>query len=602
LFALTAAAVVGVFGVVAYRAVHASTLEAAHARLRAVVVQIDTIMELGVRSQIEMLGAAAADPAVAGALRSPASALTPAATHALERLRGAAETTDVVLVWPDGRTRHVAGPNVGLDARAGARDIPASPAVGPMYRRDDVLHFEATAPVKDGSQTRGAIRVIRHLGAGSANRRIASNLLGESAVWLVGNAGGELFRNGAAVAYPLEAGAQGQYRRDGEAWLSASAPVAGTPWLIAIDLPERTALAPARAVLLPFVIAGLLTSLAGALIGVRVSRTMTRPLSQLTEAAEAIARGERDVRLVETHRSDEIGRLARAFATMAGSVRGVQDRLEAEVDARRDELGRAVARLRHLDEELRKSQRLATLGQLSSSVGHELRNPLGVMSTVVFMLDALPDASPKLKSYAGLLREQIRLSDRIISDLLDRARSGRPQLEPVDIGRLVDERLAHAAIPATIRVVRLVDPLPPLVLDGDRVGQIVWNLITNAIQAMSDGEGTLTVAVLLQGSRLRVEVRDTGPGVPRGERDRIFEPLFTTKTHGVGLGLSISRAFARASGGDLYIEDGPAGGSTFVLELPAALAASPEAAEPAAGEPAADDVRPPGWGSVTRAG
>jgi signal transduction histidine kinase len=267
---------------------------------------------------------------------------------------------------------------------------------------------------------------------------------------------------------------------------------------------------------------------------------------------------------------------------MAASVRGVHERLESEIDVRTGELTGAVARLQQLHEELRQSERFATLGRLSGSVGTELRNPLGVMSKVVFLLESLPDASSKLKDYASLLRTQIRLSERLISDLLDRARLGEPAYSTVDVPRLVDDVLDRAAIPGAVRVERRFStPLPPMRLDRDQLSQILWNLLTNAVQAMQGGPGTLTIAVSAAGARLRIEIRDTGPGIDRADVERVFDPAFTTKPQGVGLGLSISRAFARASGGDLFVSGAGGRGASFVLDLPAAPA--PVAVDIAAG-------------------
>ena len=162
------------------------------------------------------------------------------------------------------------------------------------------------------------------------------------------------------------------------------------------------------------------------------------------------------------------------------------------------------------------------------------------------------------------------VSERIISDLFDRARSGAMTVS-VDIAALVDELIARIDLPPGIRLARQIPAgLPAAVLDRDRVGQILWNLMTNATQAMrAGGGGVLTIAATIADDRLRFEISDSGPGIPAEDADRIFEPLYTTKSEGVGLGLSISRAFARATGGDLRLErTGPAG-TTFVLELPA---------------------------------
>jgi signal transduction histidine kinase len=455
-------------------------------------------------------------------------------------------------------------------------DFPPDATINPILERDGVLFMQSSVSVRDQGAAVGGIRVTRRLGPGTANRRIAEKLVGPEVALLLGNQIGALWLNGRAVTSPAVVEPSAERTRDGRIWLSVTGGVRQTPWIVALELPEHAALAPARALLAPFVMIGALIAAGAALLGVPISRTITNPLADVTAAAEAVARGERHVQLASVGRRDEIGRLARAFATMAASVRGVHDRLESEVDARTGELTGAVARLEQLHEDLRQSERFATLGRLSGSVGTELRTPLGVMSKVVFLLEGLPDASPKLKDYASLLRTQIRLSERLISDLLDRARVGEPAYSTVDVPHLIDDVLDRAAVPTALSVERRFDtPLPPMRLDRDQVGQILWNLVTNAVQAMQGGPGTLTIAASAAGARLRIEVHDTGPGIDRTDVERVFDPSYTTKPQGVGLGLSISRAFARAIGGDLFVAGAGGRGACFVLDLPAVPVAVP---------------------------
>ena len=150
------------------------------------------------------------------------------------------------------------------------------------------------------------------------------------------------------------------------------------------------------------------------------------------------------------------------------------------------------------------------------------------MNTVVALIDGLPEASPKLRDYSRLLREQLRLSERIITDVLDRARSGAPVRSRVDVSQLLDEVASRAVRPGHIRVVREDDaPLPPVWLDRDHVGQIVWNLITNAVQAIqghSPQGGTVTVGASVAAGRLRIQVRDTGPGLGPERRSASSSP------------------------------------------------------------------------------
>ncbi|MGQ0767316.1 MAG: sensor histidine kinase [Gemmatimonadota bacterium] len=551
LFAFTAAVTVAAFGLFAYRAVEESAIGATHTRLRSAVVQVNTIVELGVLNQLESVGAVARDPAVVAALQVGGTAASLLVDSALARLRTRLDTTVAVdLVRRDGIVlRSIPAHRVRRSPHGSA--IPQTAALGPIHERDSLQRFQATAPVRVGQEIVGAVRVTRLIGQGtSANTRIVERIVGPEGELLVGNVDGTMWVRGRALTYPLDQPSPVIYERDGQRWVSASLPVRDSPWLYAVDLPEHVALAPARALITPFLMTGSLIALAGALLGFGVSNRITRPLGELTAATEAIARGDRNVNLVATDRHDEIGRLARAFETMATSVRSVQEKLESDIDSRTGELSTAVDRLRELHEELKQSERLATIGRLSGSVSHELRNPLGVMSNVVFLLDALPDASPRIRDYASLLREQIRLSERIISDLLDRVRSGSSERASMDVTRLLDDVLERMTIPDCVDVDRqYVAGLPQVMVDRDQVGQVLWNLVSNAVQAMqgSPGEGkeggTLTIEASAAGDRLYVEVRDTGAGVRSEDAERIFEPLYTTNAKGVGLGLSISRAF-----------------------------------------------------------
>lgn len=585
LLALMAIVIVTAFGSFAYRTARVTTLTATHTRLRSAVAQINTIAELGVVNQLDTLRSVAKDPAVVSALRSPAGPLGEAALVPLHRLQGSGANASLVeLDGLDGRVLYRSDASLAQASNRPAMSFPVEGAIGPIYDGAGTQMFDVGVGITDGDTRLGTLQVTRRLGRG-ANRRIIAGLLGDQAALLIGNQGGPMWGETGSQRYPAGAGPV-SYERDGQTWVSVSASVRGTPWLYAVEVPEYAAIAPARALLTPFLVTGFVLALAAALVGLLIGRRITSPLADLTKAAEAMARGDRTVTLAPARRNDEIGRLSHAFGTMASSVHAVQDRLESEADASAGELRRAVGRLRQLDDELRRNERFATLGRLSGSVGHELRNPLGVMSTVVFLLDALPDASPKLKDYSALLREQIRLSERIISDVLDRARANAPVYTPVNLARLLEDLLIRAELPSTITVEMHVAPaLPPMLLDRDRVGQVIWNLVTNAVQAMQ-GAGTLTIRASIAGGRLRIEVSDSGPGISASDAERVFEPLFTTKNDGVGLGLSISQAFARSNGGDLFVKTGHVGGACFVFELPIRPAADVAAAGSVSASPA----------------
>ncbi len=573
---VTAVLTVTAFGLFAYRAARTATLDATKTRLHSALAQLNSITEPGMASQLDGVRAVTRDPAIVEALRHSDQPLSDAAVASLRKLQGPSLAAASVEL-------RAANGNVLYPLAADAAQLSTQPfvvtdkaAIGPLTEVGDFFSFDADAPVIVGGVKLGGVRLTRRLSR-NVNRRLTASLLGDQAVLLVGNKGGELWSDTGKVVYPGVPGSTVEYTRAGTKWESASSEIKGTPWIDAMEIPEHAALAPARALLLPFVITGLLIALTATVIGWTASARIASPLAYLTKATEAIARGERDVPLVAVDRKDEIGRLARSFASMAQSVQSVRDRLESDIDARTGELSTAVGRLREMDEELQRNERFATIGRLSGSVGHELRNPLSVMSSVVFLLDALPDASPKLKDYSSLLREQIRLSERIISDLLDRARHSAPQRHAIDVPNFLNDLIARAGIPATVKIERqFPSSMPPVTVDRDHVGQIVWNLITNGVQAMHS-MGVLQVNAILSAERLLIEVCDTGPGVAEADRERVFEPLYTTKAQGVGLGLAVSRAYARSNGGDLYVKDHPGQGACFCLDLPVGASATTKA-------------------------
>jgi signal transduction histidine kinase len=290
----------------------------------------------------------------------------------------------------------------------------------------------------------------------------------------------------------------------------------------------------------------------------------------VTSAAEGIAGGDYG-RRVDATRSDELGQLATSFNTMAEQVAESRAVLEARVEERTRALQNALAELQAAQQELVRREKLAILGQLAGGVGHELRNPLGVMTNALYYLEAvLRDAPPEVAEYLGILRSQIGLSEKIIGDLLDFARVRPPERAAVSLHDLVTDQLARLGPLDGVEVnAQIPTSLPPACIDRVQVGQVVLNLLTNAVQAMSGAPGKVTVrGELERPDRVRLDVHDTGVGIAADDARRIFEPLFTTKARGIGLGLAVSRTLVHANGGDITFASDPGRGTTFTIRLP----------------------------------
>ena len=231
------------------------------------------------------------------------------------------------------------------------------------------------------------------------------------------------------------------------------------------------------------------------------------------------------------------------------------------------ENAQAFEALQRAQEELVRKERLAALGQLAGGVGHELRNPLGVIKNSVYFLNMVLPADEKVRKHFGIIEREIATATRIVGDLLDYARVREPVREPVDLSALVREALDRVTIPPTVRVeTALDDGLPRVMADPIQIGQIVNNLLTNAVQAMPDG-GLLTVSSGRDGHHLLITVEDTGVGIAPENMTRIFQPLFTTKARGIGLGLALAVNLASAHGGGIAVQSTPGQGSRFSLRL-----------------------------------
>ncbi len=261
---------------------------------------------------------------------------------------------------------------------------------------------------------------------------------------------------------------------------------------------------------------------------------------------------------------------------MTHQVLDARQRLEEKVTERTAELNSALLQLHDTQQTLVRGERLATLGQLAGGVGHELRNPLGVMSNAIYYLDAVLKPAPdNIREYLGLLREQVTLSSRIVSDLLDSARITPAQRRTVEVRTIVDTQIArlHKSDRVTIAV-DICASLPAVEVDPMHVGQAMFNVLTNALQAIGDGGGEVSISAHeAAAGEIAVRISDTGPGIPPDMLDRIFEPLFTTKARGIGLGLSVSRAMVQANGGNISVSSEVGRGATFTITMPVAESA-----------------------------
>lgn len=339
-------------------------------------------------------------------------------------------------------------------------------------------------------------------------------------------------------------------------------------------------------------------------VAVFLSTGITRPINKLVETTRVIADGDL-TKHVNVKSKDEIGLLGQSFNKMADSLLESYNDMELNVKKRTAELQEAnanvVDRSNRLEEKVRKlnksrratlymiedlnktsnelkasrervlrSERLAAIGKLAGIMGHEIRNPLGVIRTSIYFLDMVLKESmdEKVKKHLNILQTQIDSSDRIISDVLDFARMKAPDLKEEDINYVVKEALSNAAIPPIVKVhTGLAANQPKVRVDTCQVEQVFLNLITNAVQAMPEG-GELKVTTCQDGKFIIITFKDTGCGISKEDLTKIFEPLFSTKAKGVGLGLATCQGHIQAHKGKIEVESEEGKGTIFRVKLP----------------------------------
>jgi signal transduction histidine kinase len=225
---------------------------------------------------------------------------------------------------------------------------------------------------------------------------------------------------------------------------------------------------------------------------------------------------------------------------------------------------------------LAQSEKLAALGQLASTIAHEVRNPLAVMRSAAQGLAEEPGDSAEAARACRFIIEEIDRLTNVVGSLLAFARPTVLDLRPVAVDDLFERTLQLAQGEMTAKRVRVrrrtSGALPALRADPDLLCQVLLDLVSNATEAVPEG-GEVTLEAASSDGAVVLRVADTGPGVPAGLRERVFEPFFTTRTRGTGLGLAVARQLVEAHGGTIAVGERPGGGACFTLSVPAASGA-----------------------------
>lgn len=229
--------------------------------------------------------------------------------------------------------------------------------------------------------------------------------------------------------------------------------------------------------------------------------------------------------------------------------------------------------LQEKEEELRRSEKLAVLGELAAGVSHEIKTPLASIKGAAEIITSENTPKNRVKEFSQILVSEVNRLSRFLETVLRFARVREPHKLKVNLEKIVDEvilLIGHQAKKSSIRIVKEVklDSAYALI-DADQIRQLILNLIVNAVQSMEEQGGTIVIKMENDGSSLIIAVKDSGKGIKKSDIDNIFKPFFTTKESGAGLGLAICRRIVEAHKGEITVSSEEEIGSIFTVILPA---------------------------------
>jgi signal transduction histidine kinase len=580
--------VLGTAIVVVWYTLTRSAVSAVEDRLGRSVRQLATASATGLRQALPRYSTVTHDTAVRRALLNPSAKDMSGVDEALRRLSSPTDSGLSIELWNStGRRLAFIGDDVhevanleppresgqappsfhpGLDSLR----LVDSLQIGTLYRRENRVYFWIVLPISANGKPVGYLAQQRRIAINPQTEQTIRELSGDSASGYYHNADGTMWTTfGGVAATPPDtvANKPDALSRAGIGRLiSAEQRIPGTPLVFTMEVPRRAVVAAAMSTVRRLVAFSIALTVIGALAAWWAGRRAARPLVDLTNAAESIARGDYAAR-VPVGGSEEIARLATSFNTMASQV-GVSRAQSHAAQEAAETANRA------------KSDFLAAMS-------HELRTPLNAIGGYTELMEMGLRGPVTAEQKKDLIR--IRNSQQHLLGLVGRILD----LSRIESGEVDYERASIAIDPLLIGLEDLVFPQANakqqtldykpaeedlvVIADREKLRQIVINLLSNAIRHSPSG-AAITISTRRAGARsVAIVVADSGPGIPLHQQEAIFEPFvqldrsFTSSVEGVGLGLAISRDLARGMSGDLTVESAPGKGARFTLTLPAGV-------------------------------
>jgi signal transduction histidine kinase len=574
LISILLAAVVSIFCIAAYQEMRSTSLERAAQRLERLSQDLATTISQQNAPRVAALEQLGSTPAVRGVLAAGDS------VAAVDHLRASLRPRDSTLigweVWTRSGERRLrtAPPATSRDSAMLAIAIESaksrdSGARSPLYADRDRVFSWIVVPIRVGGRSVAYLAELRHLMRSRRAEVSLRQLTGENVSVYVASRGVDDWATiGGSPAprsfVPPDSAARATLLRDttGTKQIVVQAPVAGSPWSVVLAEPEAAVTERPREFLLRMVLFGAALLLLGTFIAWLLSRHVTRPLRDLTEAAEALSSGDHS-RRVEARGGAELVRLADTFNVMAGRI------------------GEAHAELGKRNAELQRANQAKS--SFLTMMSHELRTPLNAIAgyTELMQLGLRGPVTPQQEEDLVRIRRNKDHLLSIITDILSfaRADAGSLMLNIEDVSvrdalRDASEVMAHQFKEKGLSF--HVEEVPDTVkarADREKLQQVLLNLLTNALR-FTDAGGSVVVSSATTEEKILIRVRDTGIGIPAERLGTIFDPFvqvdasLTRQVGGAGLGLSIARDLTRAMGGTVTVESQPRQGSVFTVALP----------------------------------
>ncbi|MBI5196260.1 MAG: HAMP domain-containing protein [Nitrospirae bacterium] len=286
-------------------------------------------------------------------------------------------------------------------------------------------------------------------------------------------------------------------------------------------------------------------------IAVFLSVKYTRPIQDVVDAAKKVASGNLNLNL-PVNRKDEIGDLTESFNFMV----------------------RRLRENKRLEERLREAEHLSTVGELSRSIAHEIRNPLNFISLSIDHIrekykPGFDKGADDFESLMSSIKHEIHRLDKLVTNFLDYGRPLKLNLQKVDFNRMLNETVEIVKAKADaerVMIIKAYDFVSDILVDPELMKTCILNLLINSIEAMPGG-GTLTIKTEKNDGQFNISVGDTGAGVSKENLSKVFEPFFTTKSDGLGLGLATTKRIVEEHGGKIDFDSGEGKGSTVTISL-----------------------------------